>query len=314
MQQVFRQIALVADSDLCVLITGESGTGKELVAAAIHRHSRRCDQAYLAVTPVGASEPAIQREWFGDLNHDQKGAFELAHGGTLLLDEIGDLPRSLQVKLLRVLEQQAFTQVGAVKPSRCDVRCIASTKRDLHQAVNQGEFGEDLLYRLSAVSIHLPPLRGRLEDIPMLCEFFLRRLGYPSPSNAIDDKTMQHLQSRKWWGNVRELRNAVDHASVIARGRPLEIADFPPPQSGNSPTSHSGNASPLAVIEQWTQSQLENSNDKVTDLHEKFLAAVEPALLKVVLQHTDGNRAAAAELLGIHRGTLRERLKRYGID
>lgn len=317
MQQVFRQIALVADSDLSVLITGETGTGKELVAAAIHRHSRRSDQAYIPVAPVTFSETVIESELFGHAkgaftgaSDDRKGLFELADGGTVLLDEIGDLNLAAQVKLLRVIEQGEYTAVGDVRPRTCDVRVIAATHRDLHAAVAAGRFREDLLYRLTAVSIHLPPLRNRQEDILPLCEYFLRRMGYAQPDQAIGPELAAELEKREWLGNVRELRNAILHASVIARGRPLELSDFPEPQK----SSAGGDAQPEerldSIVESWTRRQL-SQDDELTDLYDRMLAATEPALLRVILEHTGGNRAAAAQLLGMHRGTLRERLKRY---
>ncbi len=314
MQQVFRQIALVADSDLSVLVTGETGTGKELVAAAIHRHSGRCDQPYLAIAPVTLNESVIESELFGHVKgaftgaaEDRQGLFSLASGGTVLLDEIGDLPMSVQVKLLRVIEQGEFTAVGDVRPRQCDVRIIAATNRDLQQAVDEGTFREDLLYRLAAVSIRLPPVRQRREDVGPLCEFFLRRLGYPATDSAIDPSLADHLAQRDWWGNVRELRNAIEHASVLARGRPLEASDFPPPQAARRKTA----SQTAATIEAWTADQLSEADESTHDLYDRFLSATEPALLRAVLQHTGGNRAAAADLLGIHRGTLRERLKKY---
>lgn len=327
MQQVFRQIALVADSELSVLVTGETGTGKELVAAAIHRHSQRSDNPYLAVAPVTFSESVLESELFGHVKgaftgatEDRKGLFELADGGTVLLDEIGDLPMSAQVKLLRVIEQGEFTAVGDLRPRRCDVRVIAATNRDLHAGVVEGSFREDLLYRLSAVSIHLPPLRQRPQDIPMLGEFFLRRLGYTRAADAISDDLAQTLQQRPWFGNVRELRNAIEHASVIARGRPLSESDFPEPQLRIGSENAIG-AQLAPVIESWAREQLSSrsptspGNDKQTteiiDLYDRMLSATEPALFRIALEHTGGNRAAAAQLLGMHRGTLRDRLKRY---
>ncbi len=321
MQQVFRQIALVADSELSVLITGETGTGKELVASAIHRHSRRSDQAYLPIAPVTLNESVIESELFGHVKgaftgaeSDREGLFQLADGGTVFLDEIGDLPLAAQVKLLRVLEQGEFTAVGDVRPRKSDVRIVAATNRNLQEAVNNGTFREDLLYRLTAVSIHLPPLRKRPEDIPLLSEFFLRRLGYRSPASAIDAETMAELQQRPWWGNVRELRNAIERASVVARGRSLSIDDFPKPQDARKQVSSTTNESLESTLETWTRLYLARSTDEVTDLHEAYLAAVEPSLLRATLEHTGGNRAAAADLLGIHRGTLRERLKKYKIQ
>lgn len=316
MQQVFKQIALVANSNLSVLITGETGTGKELVAAAIHRHSPRSDNAYIPVAPVTFNETVIESELFGHVKgaftgagENRKGLFELADGGSVLLDEIGDLPLSAQVKLLRVIEQGEYTCVGDVRPRQCDVRVIAATNRNLHAAVAEGGFREDLLYRLMAVAIHLPPLRNRTEDIPLLCEHFLRKLQYPSANCQISEELSEKLQERQWSGNVRELRNAVEHASVVARGRALSIGDFPPPQTVTE-GAPSGNDSVDSVIEAWARHQLA-SGDEITDLHDRLLAATEPALLRIALEHTQGNRAAAAQLLGIHRGTLRDRLKRY---
>lgn len=319
MQHMFRQIALVADSDLSVMVTGETGVGKELVAAAIHQNSRRGDGPYLAVAPATLSETVLESELFGHVRgaftgatDDREGLFQLADRGTVLLDEIGDLNRAAQVKLLRVIEQGEFTPVGDVRPRKCDVRVIAATNRDLTAAVAAGDFREDLLYRLAAVSIHVPPLRDRREDIPLLCQHFLSRLGYPDAADAIDADLADQLGKRDWSGNVRELRNAVERASVIARGRPLRIDDFPDSQSP-SPPGETSPATLETMIRRWTRSQLDQSGDvPIEDLHERLLAAVEPAALEVVLEHTSGNRAAAAQLLGIHRGTLRERIKRYG--
>lgn len=320
MQQVFRQIALVAGSDLSVLITGETGTGKELVAAAIHRHSARNQKAYLAVSPVAFSDTVIESELFGHVKgaftgatEDRKGLFELADGGTVLLDEIGDLPMSVQVKLLRVIEQGEFTAVGDVRPRQCDVRVIAATNRKLSEAVAEGSFREDLLYRLSAVSIDLPPLRERRDDIPLLCEYFLRRLDYPSASRAIGEALQSELRSRPWMGNVRELRNAIEHASVVARGRGLEVSDLPPPQQRPGDGSTDQSAAVEAMIESWAQQQL-SSDEPIDDLYERMLSELEPGLLKAALEHTNGNRAAAAQLLGIHRGTLREKMKRHRME
>lgn len=319
MQQLFRQIALVADSDLSVMVTGETGVGKELVAAAIHQNSRRAAGPYLAVAPATLSETVLESELFGHVRgaftgatEHRDGLFQLADGGTVLLDEIGDLNRSAQVKLLRVIEQGEFTPVGDVRPRKCDVRVIAATNRDLPAAVAAGGFREDLLYRLAAVSIRVPPLRDRRDDIPMLCQHFLTRLGYPGAADAIDDDLAEQLGKRAWNGNVRELRNSVEHASVIARGRPLRIEDFPDSQTSSAADAVAPTTLAM-MIRQWTRSQLDLSGDApIEDLHERLLAAIEPAALEVVLEHTGGNRAAAAQLLGIHRGTLRERIKRYG--
>jgi len=322
MQQAFRQIALVARSDLSVLITGETGTGKELVAAAIHRNSHRSAAPYLPIAPVALNPDLIERELFGHVSgaftgadEDRPGLFEAAGGGTVLLDEIGDLPSGTQVKLLRVLEQGQYTRVGEARPRQCDVRILAATNCDLHRAVQEGRFREDLFYRLTGVQIHLPPLRQRDEDIRPLCEHFLERMGYPLGDAGLDDELINTLRSRPWYGNVRELRNAVEHAAVVARGRPLAVSDFPPPQPGRCGSPGSTETSLRAAVGEWASEAIGRlESDPSADLHSRFLKAAEPALLRVVLEHTGGNRAKASELLGIHRATLRERMREYGIE
>ena len=367
MQRVFHQIALVADSDLSVLITGETGTGKELVAAAIHRHSRRQAKPYVAVAPVAFNPSLLESELFGHVrgaftgaNEDRQGLFEVASGGTILLDEIGDLPLGSQVKLLRVLEQRRYTRVGEVTSRPCDVRILAATHRDLKSGVSEGTFREDLLYRISGVRLELPPLRERPEDIGPLVAYFLNRLGYPEADAAVDAALLKRLESRPWPGNIRELRNAVERAAVVARGRRLDISDFPETGqlgSGGLATGESseGEPSPGDLIEAWARRQLaaddaraergqdadgsasvfgsgdvdggsgdgrgeavpdetDGADEAPVPLYERFLRATEPALFRAVLESVGGSRSAAAELLGIHRATLRERMKRYRIE
>lgn len=327
MQSVFHQIALVADSDLSVLITGETGTGKELVAEAIHRHSRRKDRPYVPVAPVTFNPSLLESELFGHVrgaftgaSDDRPGLFEAAEGGTILLDEIGDLPMSSQVKLLRVLEQRRFSRVGEIQSRPCDVRILAATHRDLKKGVADGAFREDLLYRLSGITLELPPLRQRIDDIGPLIEHFLAQIGYPSVGDAVEPKLLAQLQAREWPGNIRELKNAVERAAVIARGRKLDINDFAPSSSTSSSSSNSPQAVAAKAIEQWTQQQMEiqlaHSGPRPGELplYEQFLAATEPALFRAVLDAAGGNRTAAADALGLHRATLRDRLKRYGIE
>ncbi|MCC9599068.1 sigma-54 dependent transcriptional regulator [Stieleria sp. JC731] len=322
MQQVFRQIALVADSDLSVLITGETGTGKELVAAAIAKHSARSQQPYIVTAPVALNPELIESELFGHVKGaftgaiaDREGLFEQAAGGTILLDEIGDLPMRIQVKLLRVLESGEFSRVGEVRSRIADVRVIAATNCDLVKAIGKGEFREDLYHRLSGMQIHLPPLRERIDDILPLCEHFLSRLSTPV-SIDLSDNIIEELQRRPWYGNIRELKNAIEHAAVIARGRPLAIEDLPTttvhhPGDGDDAVS---SGLPETVVEKWVHRQLAEDDSNNANLHAKFLDDFEPALMRRVLQHTGGNRAKAAEILGIHRSTLRERCKEYGLD
>ncbi|MCA9133963.1 MAG: sigma-54-dependent Fis family transcriptional regulator, partial [Planctomycetales bacterium] len=240
-QQAFRQIALVADSDLSVLITGETGTGKELVSAAIHRHSRRAKGPYLAIAPVALNPDLIESELFGHVkgaftgaSENRDGLFQQAEGGTVLLDEIGELPIAIQAKLLRVLEQGEYCRVGEVTPRRCNVRILAATNCDLPRAVAEQRFREDLFYRLNGMHIHLPPLRERIADIAPLCRFFLSRIRYASP-DSLSESLLAALAERPWHGNVRELKNAIEHAAVIARGRPLRLDDFPAPSGNRQP-------------------------------------------------------------------------------
>lgn len=320
MQQVFRQVALVSESDLSVLITGETGTGKELVAGAIHRHSSRATAPYFPIAPVALNPDLIESELFGHVKgaftgavEDRAGLFQRAEGGTILLDEIGDLPLGAQVKLLRVLEQGQYTRVGDVSPRSANVRILAATNSDLHDAVNRGEFREDLFHRLAGMQVHLPPLRERTEDIAPLCAFFLTSMKYASADSAVDDTLLEALGRRPWHGNVRELRNAIEHAAVVARGRPLTLDDFPPSNPGRDDVAASPESDLQLGVRRWTRDVME-SEDTMVDLHARFLAAAEPILFELALRHTQGNRAKAAELLGIHRGTLRDRLRSYGMD
>ncbi|QDS89772.1 Nitrogen regulation protein NR(I) [Rosistilla ulvae] len=321
MQQAFRQIALVAASDLSVLITGETGTGKELVAAAIHRNSQRADKPYIPIAPVALNPDLIESELFGHAKgaftgatDDRAGLFEQAQGGTILLDEIGDLPLAAQVKLLRVLEQGEYSRVGDLRVRHANVRIIAATNCDLHHAVQEGTFREDLYYRLTGVRIHLPPLRQRPEDIPLLCQHFLSAMDYPGFDAAVDAELVTELQSRPWSGNVRELKNAIQHAAVVARGRALEATDFPPSTPARGETSTSNATTLNDSVTAWARQTIATAKQPLNDLHAQFLAASEPALLQIAIEHTAGNRAKAAEILGIHRGTLRDRLRAYQMD
>ena len=321
-QNAYKQIALVASSDLSVLITGETGTGKELVAAAIHRHSARSQRPYYPVSPVAMNPDLIESELFGHVRgaftgatQDRAGLFEQAAGGTILLAEIGELPMNMQVKLLRVLEQREYCRVGEVTARKCDVRILAATNADLHDAVRQGTFREDLFYRLNGLHIHLPPLRQRTEDIGPLCHHFLARLSARQPAELIDDEVLAQLKARPWHGNVRELRNAVEHAAIVSRGRMLAVEDFPSAQPCRN-QQHVSTASTLAkAVSDWLDQQLHSAaahrlaaaqNRGVTSkmgLHAELLAVVKPTHLQLMLQQATGNGALAAELLCSDRVT-----------
>jgi two-component system nitrogen regulation response regulator GlnG len=323
MQELFMKIALVAPTDVPVLITGESGTGKELVARAIHRHSGRRDGPFLPICLAALSPSLVERELFGHLRgsftgavQDQKGLLELASGGTVLLDEVGDIPPDLQVKLLRVLEHRAVTPVGDARPRPTDIRIIAATNHPLGDLMAAGRFREDLFFRLSLFPIHIPPLRDRREDIPALAMHFLRESRL---TNAVDvhltEDFLDELRARSWVGNIRELRNAIEHAAIVARGRTIRPEHLPAAmvRADGSPTS--GGSEFQERLAEWARNEALASRNSTVDhsLYERLLELVEPPVLKAVLEQCHQNRAAAAELLGIHRATLRQKLRKYGL-
>jgi len=321
MQGVFRQIAFVAQSDAPVLILGESGTGKELVARAIHRHSSRSDDPFMPISLAAMNAGSVESELFGHVKGafsgattDRKGILEVAGAGTILLDEIGDVPVSLQLKLLRTIEHQEIIPVGSAKSQRCRFRVLAATNRDLGLSIEAGTFREDLYFRLSVVKIELPPLRERAEDIPDLARHFLSQMSGGSASCTLSSSALLELSSRPWPGNVRELRNAVEHAAIMARGGTIEVTHLPP---ADATTTRSALSSDVLQreISRWAAEQLQplDSADSEAALYEDVLQLVEPPLLNAVLAHCRNNRAAAARLLGLHRATLRQKLKNHGI-
>ncbi len=323
MQEVFKKIALAASSDVPVLLTGESGTGKELAAAAIHVHSPRHEQPYLPIALPALNPSLIESELFGHVkgaftgaNERREGLFSIAANGTVLLDEIGDLPLAHQVKLLRVLEQGHFTLVGDVRPKQCNARIIAATHQNLVNKVATGEFRQDLYFRLAVFEIHMPALRERLEDIPELCAHLLRRLHYQQPESALDAEAIDELKRRDWPGNVRELRNTLEHAALIARGGEITKRHLPAAQPATLTVADTL-PSLESLVQSWIRTELQspgNVGQPTEGLFDRFLAVVEPIFLREGLEATKGNRSSAADLLGMHRATLREKLKRYGIS
>ncbi|MCS6976069.1 MAG: sigma-54 dependent transcriptional regulator [Gemmatales bacterium] len=317
MQEVFKRIALVAPSNVCVLITGESGTGKEIVARAIHRYSLRRDRPFLPVHIAALNPNLVESELFGHVRGAFTGAtaarpglFTLADGGTVFLDELADISLQVQVKLLRVLEHGEALAVGSSQPQRFDIRILAATHQDLRQAVAEGRFREDLLYRLSVFHIHLPPLRERPEDIGPLAEHFLRRLA--PQFLPLADETLTFLRSLPWFGNVRELRNALEHAIIMARRPPLLPLHFPVTLGAG--TSLVNDPLPQAV-RRWLAERLRAGEGKPpTNLHAELTAAVEKILLEDVLQRVHGNRWEAARWLGLNRATVRKKLGQYGLS
>ena len=325
MQELYKQIALVAPTDLPVLITGESGTGKELVGRAIHRHSRRRAGPYVPTCLAALSPSLAERELFGHVRgsftgaeRDRKGLFELADGGSILLDEVGDIPPNLQVKLLRVIEHHEFTPVGDARARSTDIRVIAATNRPLPELIASGEFREDLFFRLGVFQIRVPSLRDRKSDIPALAEHILRQAvaaGAAAPRLA--DETLAELAARPWPGNVRELRNTIEHAALLARGGPIRPEHLPGPPIHAAPAS--APAAPQEIrrlLAEWARAEAGamHGTPDAEALHERFLALAEPPILEAALALSRRNRAAAAQLLGMHRATLRQKLQKYGIE
>jgi two-component system nitrogen regulation response regulator GlnG len=321
MQDLFKSIALVAPTDVPVLITGESGTGKELVARAIHRHGGRRGGPFLPICLAALSPSLVERELFGHLrgsftgaDQDRKGLLELASGGTVLLDEIGDVPPALQVKLLRTIEHREVTPVGDARPRPTDIRVIAATNRPLGELMAAGQFREDLFFRLSVFPIHIPPLRDRREDIPALAEHFLRQSRLPNIADArLTEEVLDELRARPWTGNIRELRNAIEHAAIVARGRTIRPEHLPAAPANAPSMPATIGPSLRGQLAEWARQEAMKSSIKPGEakLYERFLELAEPPVLQAVLQQCLQNRAAAAEMLGIHRATLRQKLRKY---
>jgi two-component system nitrogen regulation response regulator GlnG len=318
MQEVFRAIGRLANSQATVLITGESGSGKELVARALHRHSPRRDKPFIALNTAAIPKDLLESELFG---HERgaftgaqtmrRGRFEQADGGTLFLDEIGDMPPDLQTRLLRVLSDGQFYRVGGHQPIKANVRVIAATHQNLEERVKQGLFREDLFHRLNVIRLRLPPLRERREDIPLLVRHFLaksaRELG--TETKKISDAAMKYLQSLDWTGNVRQLENTCHWLTVMAPGQNIEVADLPPELKSETPTATGQDW--VSALEREVESQL---NRGETGIMDGLVASFEKACLLKALDHTGGRRIEAAHLLGIGRNTLTRKLQELGID
>ena len=320
MQEVFKQIALVANTDLPVLVTGAAGTGKEVVARAIHAHSGRRDRPFVATSLAALAPGAVERELFG---HVRSGLFELAAGGTLLLDEIEAAPMDVQAKLLRALDSGAFTREGSAAPTATDVRVIAVTDHDLSAAAAAGTFRADLFERLRVLSIDVPPLAARPEDIEPLARHLLARHVARQPQPAamppMSADFLAALRDRDWPGNVRELKHAVEYAAVVARGGTLRPEHLPAPAaSGSLPAATplaAATAALTAATKEWAAAARHEFGDLAEpDLHHRASALLEAALLREGLAHAGGNRTAAAKLLGLDRATLRTKLRLLGVD
>ncbi|MGA2479100.1 MAG: sigma-54 dependent transcriptional regulator [Spirochaetia bacterium] len=298
MRQVFEMVRQVAPSRSSVLITGESGSGKEMIAEALHYNSPRKEKPFIKLHCAALSEGLLESELFG---HEKgaftgaiarkRGRFELANLGTLFLDEIGEINQNVQIKLLRVLEEKKFERVGGEETIEVDVRLIAATNRVLKEAIAKGAFREDLYYRLNVVNIHIPPLRERKEDIPLLVAAFLKEFSQENskPIEGIDPKARLALYNYSWPGNVRQLRNSIESAVVLSKGSTITLEDLPPNIRGES----GGDSLRLPIG--------------------ASIADAEKELIRATLVREGGNKSRTAEVLGIGRKTLHRKIEEYGL-
>ena len=323
MQAVYQMVGRASVSDETVLILGESGTGKELVSQLIHQNSPRADNPFV-VFDCGAITPSlIESALFGhvkgaytDAHTSRKGKFEQADTGTIFLDEIGELPAEVQMKLLRVLQEREVEPVGSNERRTVNVRIIAATNRRLEEAVEEKAFREDLYYRLNVVPIVLPPLRERKEDIPELVSLFTRRFveEYELPDIGISSEVLRQLADYEWPGNVRELENAIKRALVICAGQMLLPEHFAHVGHDGQPDVGKDYSitDVTALLRGYIECYLEEvSEEDAGELYAHVRALFEKPLFRIVLEHTNGNRSKAAELLGINRNTLHTKLSEY---
>ncbi len=314
MQEVFRAIGRLSGSHLTVLVTGESGTGKELVAQALHRHSPRSQQRFIALNMAAIPRDLLESELFGHekgaftgATSQRLGRFEQAGGGTLFLDEIGDMPADLQTRLLRVLSTGTFYRVGGHLPIDADVRVIAATNQDLEQRVDRGAFREDLFHRLNVIRVHVPALRDRREDIPLLTEHFLRRSSVELniESKLMLPETQEYLDRLEWPGNVRQLENFCRWVTVMAPGNEIHLDDLPPELRGVERTERTAEDWE-STLRHWVKSNLLKGE---TGLLGNVLPEFERILIEEALQQSGGRRNEAAKLLGWGRNTLTRKIK-----
>ena len=316
MLEIFKKIGQIAGSDMTALLRGESGTGKELIARAIYNHSPRADKYFLVVNCAAIPDTLLESELFGHergafTGADTKriGRFEQCHGGTLFLDEIGDMPLALQAKILRVLQDGSFTRLGSTEPLKCNVRIIAATNKSLEEMLKQGKFREDLYYRLNVISLHIPPLRERREDIKDLAQHFLSVFNKElnKDKKGISADTLKIFEEYHWPGNVRELENVMHRAMVLCQ------KDYISHECCTGLPVAEGMGKPAAVMENYL---LEAINSIFSysggSIYQDFLSTAEMLLIKKAIEITHGNQVQAAKLLGISRNTLRRKLEGDG--
>ena len=318
MQEVFRSIGRLSQSQATVLITGESGTGKELVATALHRHSPRAVRPFIALNTAAIPKELLESELFGHergaftgAQSMRRGRFEQAEGGTLFLDEIGDMPQELQTRLLRVLSDGSFYRVGGHQPIKANVRVIAATHQDLETRVRQGLFREDLFHRLNVIRLRIPSLRERREDIPLLAKYFLQKSARELnvEPKRLSDAALKYLQTQDWPGNVRQLENIAHWLTVMAPSVNIEVKDLPGELRAETTGVTAQNW--VSALEREAESLLNRGETGIID---ELTRQFEKALIVRALAHTGGRRIEAANLLGLGRNTLTRKIQELRLD
>jgi len=318
MQEVYKAIGRVASTDATVLIRGDSGTGKELVARATYQHSLRTGKPFLVINCVAIPETLLESELFGyekgaftGATHRRIGKIEQANGGTIFLDEIGDMPISLQAKILRLLQEKSIERLGGRQTIPVDVRVIAATNRDLETAIANGRFREDLYYRLNVVTIWLPPLHDRSDDIPLLAKYFLARFtkeaGMDNPGITEEAKAL--LSNHHWPGNVRELANTIQNSLIFNRGAPLSVEDIDQAITEKSPCIEIDDDNRDQFLRQLVRQELTTKTGK--NIFDSCMDRFASVVISEVLNLTGGNRSQAAKLLGLSRPTLHSKIEKY---
>ncbi len=321
MQELYKSIGRIAPQDVTVLILGESGTGKELVARAIYQHSHRSRFPFLAINCAAIPEPLLESELFGH----ERGAFtgadrrrigklEQAHGGTVFMDEVGDMSPGAQAKLLRLLQEKQFERVGGNTTIHSNIRIIAATNQDLESLTTAGRFRQDLFYRLNVLTIHIPPLRERIDDIPLLLQYFLARMNRELDRHiqTVSPEALELLKLHPWPGNVRELQSAMKYALVHTAGDTL-TRDRLPPHLQENPARAEVLAAEQSVELAVARLVHETLAQKCGNIYYQVQAAVDRVVLREVLERVKGNQVEAAEFLGISRTTLRSKLRSLGL-
>lgn len=319
MQEVFRAIGRLSRSHATVLINGESGSGKELVASALHRHSPRADNPFIAINTAAIPKDLLESELFGHergaftgAQAARRGRFEQADNGTLFLDEIGDMPADLQTRLLRVLSDGQFYRIGGHQPIKVNVRVIAATHQNLEERVKLGLFREDLFHRLNVIRLRLPALRERREDIPLLAKYFLQQsaINLGVDAKVLSPDALKYLSTVNWSGNVRQLENVCHWLMVMAPGQNIDVADLPPELKENAAKTISTNS--------WQEALAQEVADALNRGEQGILEGItkdfERVMIKKALQHTDGRRIEAATQLGMGRNTLTRKIQELGIE